>query len=274
MGSKRVQSGIIARLIDPPKDYSVKIAMVDLSRKGRRGTIISVAVLTPQNRRRIVEIRRGGWDGEQIAEQIGEVFSSHPDLQVCYIESVSLQKLFVDILKASKEKYSWWSKIGFFEDTTISKGDPQTGIMVMAITYGGGGFELPDVRSMHGHGRKCECGYCIGIYDGTKQGRLAPVESDVLITFWGIHIRMPHTFKPRITLPPTVQSSARSGYDLAKNVPASELAAGILGGQRVRDENSRQSYGAKKQHRDNPAGTFPIASRAPESDDGWGEPRR
>jgi hypothetical protein len=285
--AKPTQSGVMARLIDPPEDYKIKIAVVDLSKKQRRGTVITVAVLTPKNRRRIVEIRRGGWDGEQIAEQIGETFAYHTDLQVCYIESVALQSLFVDLLKASKEKYEWWQKIGYFADTNVSKNDPQMGIMVMGIGYAAGAFELPNVLTERGHGRKCECGYCVGIWDGTTQSRLAPVESDVLITWWGIHIRMPQSFKLPQTTAPTVQQRAVSGYDLMNARPSSAMAQAIMGeimpgamgqkreveSQKSEVKSDKNKEGAKDKKLERPeteVAILPKTTRTVESD--WGIP--
>ncbi len=238
-GLRGSQTGIVARMINAPNDYKIKIAMVDLSREGRKGTVISVAVLTPENRRRVVEIRRGGWDGEQIADQIKEVFDYHKDLQVCYIESVALQKLFIELMAAQKEKYWFWSKLDFFEDTGTGKNDPQTGIMVMGVGYAGGAFELPDVMNSFGHGRQCECGYCIGIWDGMTWPRLKPVDSDVLITYWGIHLRMPHGFEPPPTgLPPSTQQRARNGYELLQGMPRSAMATQIMQGTTARDDKS------------------------------------
>ena len=253
---RKEQTGYLAKMANAPKDYRLKIAMIDLSGVNRIGTVITTAVLTQSYRRRVVEIVRGAWAGSEITDQVTELFGRHDDLLLCYIESVSLQKLFVDEAIKHKEFYPWWPKIAYFDETVTKKNDQQIGILTMGTSYARGGFELPDTWNeqwrTQGHGRNCPCGYCRIIEDATIQTRLAPVKSDVLITLWGIHISMPHSFEVGTPTKPEGYQYAKSGYELLK------------GENPLQTEVGRALFGRKGRL---------LGDKVQPVDDGWGSPR-
>ena len=228
----KTPSGWLAELVDPPLDYGLKIAMVDLSGANRAGTVLSTAVLTANYRRRIVEIAIGAWAPEDISDQIGELFKRHPDLHLCYIETVSMQNLFVKEMVKHKTTYPWWAKIGSFDKTNTSKHDEQIGILTTGVSYANGGFEIPNTFEMDDHGRLCPCGYCVGIKDAITQIRTVPISSDVLITWWALHIQMPHSFTPPEPEAPTGYLHVASGAELMKAQPPSPIQKAIFSGSK------------------------------------------
>ena len=237
-----INSGWLASVVDPPKEYKLKVAMVDLSGANRAGTVITTAVLSMENRKRLVEMACGAWGPKEITDQIDQLFARHPDLDTCFVESVSLQSLYVGALQNYEEKYAWAAKIGSFDATQTSKHDAEIGILTIGIPLNNGGFEIPDTRGMRGHAVKdCPCGFCRLIKDGTTQTRLSPVKSDVLITLWGIHLCIPHSVDIDQTQPPTIREYAKNGYELFKEFEISSVGKSIFGGMIASKQGSTPS---------------------------------
>lgn len=226
---QREVTGWLAYLVAPPVEPR-KIALVDLSKPNRWGTVISVGQFTSMNHCRVIEIARGGWTGPEIEEQLDQLFSRHEDLDLCYIESVALQTLTVDLLASATKEKRWAYRVVHFGDTATLKDDPDVGILTLAQGFESGFFELPDVMSLPGHGRTCECGYCVGAVAAMTQSRLAKVSSDVLVTWWGLMRRMQRTtLGQQDSVPATTQRRAQSGYELMQPRPGPAIAATILG---------------------------------------------
>lgn len=233
-----------AQMINPPKNSGNKIACVDLSGMNREGCVITVATLTTDNRRRLDEIVIGRFAGEELPDEIGKVFQRHPDLLLCYIESVSMQDLYVRLIEHHKQAYPWWSKVVHWTDAAYRKNDQQVGILTMGVTFAHGGFEIPDTRldvyKQFGHGYTCGCGYCVLIKDATMQTRLAPVKSDVLITVWGIHLNMPHAYDYGKPVAPDLYNFGTSGYGLMEVGCGSSVGEYIFGGASMAVPTERQ----------------------------------
>lgn len=212
------QAGWRCEMVDPPEDYYTKIGFVDLSGVNRPGTVLGVATLSKFHRLRLVEISIGAWTGGEISEQADQVFKRHKDLHLLYIETESLQTLFVEEMEKHKEAYSFWSRIGHFE-TSSKKNDHQIGILTMGTSLAKGGMEIPNTWHRNyahdGHGKACPCGYCKLISDLSTQTRLTKVTSDLLVMLWGLHVTMPRDTAPQEAMPPSGYKRVKSGYELA-----------------------------------------------------------
>jgi hypothetical protein len=225
---RTVNKGYRGRVINAPKGVGL-YSSVDLSGANRAGTVITVGWLLANYQRMPIDIRVGAWSGDEISDQITEVFKEYPEMNTMFVENAAQQDMWVKEVLKHKEKYFWWMKIRTFTTNVKSKGDKLLGVLAMDTAFTNNGFIIANSIGQEGHptvgsgqfAGGCPCGFCKLIRDANAQLRMSKVSSDTLMSLWMFHSSLPQVIDLPTAAAPEGYLQANTGQEYAVSMEES-----------------------------------------------------